>query len=48
MKRIEGSADGINWFLFATTNDMSEARQAASKCVLHTKHTQVRITEASQ
>ena len=45
MKQVEGSADGIKWVLFATTNDMSEARQAASKCVLYTKHTQVRITE---
>ncbi len=48
MKRIEGSTDGIKWVLFATTNDITEARRAASKCVLMTKHTQVRITEVKE
>jgi hypothetical protein len=47
MKRIEGSTDGVKWTLFATTNDITEARRAASKCVLMTKHTYVRIIEVT-
>jgi hypothetical protein len=47
MKRIEGSADGVKWTLFATKDTMNEARRAASKCVLMTKHTYVRIIEVT-
>ena len=43
MITIEGSRDGVKWALFATTKSESEARHAASKCILHTKHTHVRI-----
>ena len=45
MIRIEGSADGVKWALFATKDTMNEARRTASKCILVTKHMQVRIIE---
>ena len=45
MIRIEGSADGVKWTLFAKKDNINEARRAASNCVLMTKHTQVRIVE---
>jgi len=45
MMRIEGSADGVKWTLFAKKDTLNEARRAASNCVLMTKHTQVRIIE---
>lgn len=44
---IEGSTDGITWFLFAKKNNLAAARAAASKCILNTYHTAVRITEVS-
>ena len=48
MLRIEGTTDGVTWSLFATKDTLNEARRAASKCVLMTKHTQVRITEVKE
>ena len=44
---IEGSADGVTWFLFAKKDTMKAARSAASKCILNTYHTAVRITEVA-
>jgi hypothetical protein len=48
MKRVEGSADGINWVPFAIKGNEIEAREAAANCILKSKHTYVRIVEASQ
>ena len=48
MIKIEGSIDGKNWVLFRKVEDIEAARNVASKCILYTKHTQVRITGASQ
>ena len=44
---IEGSTDGITWFLFAKKSNLAAARAAASKCILNTYHTAVRITEVA-
>jgi len=48
MIKVEGSTDGVKWVLFATTHSLLDARKSASKCIQHTKHTQVRITGALQ
>jgi len=48
MKRVEGSADGAKWVLFGTTDDSLEARRIASKCILYTKHSHVRIIEVKE
>ena len=45
MKLVEGSTDGINWVPYAMKTNDSEARAAASTCILKTKHTHVRIIE---
>jgi len=45
MKQVEGSADGINWVPFAVKGNEIEAREAAAKCILKTKHSYVRIVE---
>ena len=42
--KIEGSTNGVNWILFATKDDMNEARLAAARCIVKTQHTHVRIT----
>jgi len=48
MKQVEGSADGINWIPFAIKATELEAREAASSCILKTKHTYVRIIEVKK
>jgi len=48
MKKIEGSSNGVQWILFATRDDIDEARKAAARCMLDTQHTHVRITEVSE
>ena len=45
---IEGSPDGIDWYTFGKVKTLSEARDIAAKCIKVTKHTHVRIQEASR
>ena len=45
---IEGSPDAINWYSYGKALGIYDARDIAAKCIKVTKHTHVRIVEASR
>ncbi len=45
---VEGSSDGVNWRLYASANNVSDAKKVAAKCILHTNHTHIRYIPFSQ
>ena len=46
--RIECFSEHTGWLLYALASNIDEARSKASHAILVTKHTQVKIVEASQ
>lgn len=45
MIKVEASSNGHDWFIYAKKEDIRSAREAASKCILVTNHTMIRLVK---